>query len=324
MASRPDSSDAASRAVGVPDLAGTLADLAPSLLQSLLIDVHRRVGERQTAGDVLRRYRSDRYSRPSDTDPRSVLAVTARALAGLPPGCVPIAISPICPLGTVSALSSRSQSSVLATDRTAEVVADPTNVLALEAAVRRDALRRDADRRSETVRLATTHRVLRTQPFPPPYSQHFEMLALCTAGAATGRYAFEHAALSEHVAFYLRLVESLVPAGGVTTLVEIADLDRPGPAGLLEDRVCKPLREAFPTARIEIDPDRTRGAGYYVGAALRIAVLHEGGETEIADGGFTDWTQTLLADRTERLLVSGVGLEQTAAAIARAVETADR
>jgi hypothetical protein len=53
-----------------------------------------------------------------------------------------------------------------------------------------------------------------------------------------------------------------------------------------------------------------------VGAAIRIAVLHDGGETEIADGGFTAWTQVLLADRTERLLVSGAGVEQTVAALA--------
>jgi hypothetical protein len=161
------------------------------------------------------------------------------------------------------------------------------------------------------------HRVLRTQPFPPPYSQHFEMLALCTAGPAAGGHAFEHAALYEHVAFYLRLLESLAPDRTVTALVELADLDRPGPGGPLEDRVCAPLREAFPTARIEVDPNRTRAATYYVGAALRVAVLHDHGETEIGDGGFTDWTQVLLADRTERLLVSGAGIEQTAAALAR-------
>ena len=80
--------------------------------------------------------------------------------------------------------------------------------------------------------------------------------------------------------------------------------------------MCAPLRDEFPAARIEIDPSRTRGAGYYVGAAFRIAVLRDDGETEFADGGFTDWTQTLLADRTERLLVSGAGMEQTASAIA--------
>lgn len=34
-----------------------------------------------------------------------------------------------------------------------------------------------------------------------------------------------------------------------------------------------------------------------------------GEEQEIADGGWVDWTQKLLENRKERLLISGVGLE---------------
>jgi hypothetical protein len=65
-----------------------------------------------------------------------------------------------------------------------------------------------------------------------------------------------------------------------------------------------------------MDPARTRAAGYYTGAALLITLLHGAGETEVADGGFVDWTQVLLANRTERLLVSGAGMEQTASVLA--------
>jgi hypothetical protein len=35
----------------------------------------------------------------------------------------------------------------------------------------------------------------------------------------------------------------------------------------------------------------------------------DGGEWEIADGGFVDWTQRLLENKKERLLISGFGLE---------------
>jgi hypothetical protein len=31
---------------------------------------------------------------------------------------------------------------------------------------------------------------------------------------------------------------------------------------------------------------------------------------EVADGGFTDWTERLLDDRRERLLISAAGLDQ--------------
>jgi hypothetical protein len=37
-----------------------------------------------------------------------------------------------------------------------------------------------------------------------------------------------------------------------------------------------------------------------------------GSELEVGDGGMTDWTQQLLGDRKERLLISGVGTERLA------------
>ena len=35
-----------------------------------------------------------------------------------------------------------------------------------------------------------------------------------------------------------------------------------------------------------------------------------GTEHELADGGFTNWTQKLLSDKKERLLISGMGTER--------------
>ncbi len=40
----------------------------------------------------------------------------------------------------------------------------------------------------------------------------------------------------------------------------------------------------------------------------------DGADRSIADGGTVDWTQRLLSDAKERLLVSGIGLELLAAA----------
>ena len=64
----------------------------------------------------------------------------------------------------------------------------------------------------------------------------------------------------------------------------------------------------------ERDAARTRGAGYYAGAAFRIAVDIGGDELELADGGVVDWTARLLGDRRERVVVSGLGVERLAAA----------
>ena len=37
-------------------------------------------------------------------------------------------------------------------------------------------------------------------------------------------------------------------------------------------------------------------------------VEYNNSEIEIADGGFVDWTQQLLGNRKERLLISGFGM----------------
>jgi hypothetical protein len=39
----------------------------------------------------------------------------------------------------------------------------------------------------------------------------------------------------------------------------------------------------------------------------------DGTAEEIGDGGFTDWTQQLVASSKERLLISGVGVDRLAA-----------
>ncbi len=44
---------------------------------------------------------------------------------------------------------------------------------------------------------------------------------------------------------------------------------------------------------------------YYRGATFGVSVAG----VEVVEGGFVDWTQTLLSDRKERLVVSGIGIE---------------
>src|SRR5690242_10353315 len=298
--------DAAGRALGRPDLAAELAALAPSVLQSLLIDVHRRTATTVTPAEVLRRYRRDRFAVPAATDPRALARVRDAAFRLLPPGVVPVEPSPVAPFGTAAALTGRGQAGVVATDRTLEVVADTAGVLALEAAVRRSAGPADG-----TVRLAATARVLRTQPFPPPYQQHFELLALCTAGRSAPGFAFEAAALVEQIGFHVALATALC-RDERRVRVEIADLARPGVETRLEPLVCAPLRSRHPEADIAIDPARTRAAAYYAGAAFLVSLTGAGGAVEFCDGGLVDWTQRLLADRRERLVVSGLGIDTLA------------
>jgi hypothetical protein len=272
---------------GVPGLVDRLVALPAADLRSLLLETMRRRALATTPADVLRRYVDDRFVRPSAVDPARLPAVERAARELLPDGFETIELSPVAPLGSVAAVSGLSQNLVVTTVRGTEVVSDSTNVLALESAVRRRG-------GSGPVRLCAFHRVLRGQAYDDPsLASHFALLALTTAGRDEGSLSFEVDALREHIGFYVRLLDAL----GISADLRVTPLDE----------ALRPLLEQIPGARI--DDERTSARTYYRGASLSI----DADGLDLVDGGFTDWTQLLLSDRKERLLVSGVGTERLAA-----------
>ena len=78
------------------------------------------------------------------------------------------------------------------------------------------------------------------------------------------------------------------------------------------EHVYGPLAAAFPGARLGFRPGRLAAIGYYRGLLLNVDAEFAGTRLSIADGGTVDWTQRLLSDRRERLLVSGIGSERVA------------
>jgi hypothetical protein len=84
-----------------------------------------------------------------------------------------------------------------------------------------------------------------------------------------------------------------------------------GWSSALESGVIEPLSERFPEVSVRFDPERHSGRGYYERACFKLHARNAAGDrVEILDGGFTDWTQALLGDRKERLLISGLGTER--------------
>jgi hypothetical protein len=59
---------------------------------------------------------------------------------------------------------------------------------------------------------------------------------------------------------------------------------------------------------------------YYRRACFKVNAVIGRELIEIADGGFTDWTERLLGDRHERLLISGAGLDRPALALREAAD----
>jgi len=126
------------RDAGVPDLANILTNrLAPTDLQSLLLEIYSRRAKKREPKALLEDHVSNRFTQPSVSSPRRLLEWDRMAFSLLPKDFHPIELSPVCPLGTVSVLSPISQDWTVSTSRNTEIVADSTNVLAIECAVRR-------------------------------------------------------------------------------------------------------------------------------------------------------------------------------------------
>jgi hypothetical protein len=75
--------------------------------------------------------------------------------------------------------------------------------------------------------------------------------------------------------------------------------------------VVAPLAEQFPKIRLEFDPHRSAGRNYYIGLCCAVYATDSTDRAHmLVDGGFTTWTQQLLSNQKERLLISGIGTER--------------
>lgn len=295
------------RKLGHPGLLDALAALPPTDVTSLLLALARRQADAVTPAGLLRAHRSNRLVHPSPLDPRALRACERRLLELVPSAFQVVDLAPVAPLGASHVLGKTPQDWVISAGRDTEVVSDPTVVLALECASRR----REQRPSSAPVHLVATHRTLRGQKFQPPYRQHFALAVCCSAGRDEGGHAFDADALREHLTLYLQLANEHLQASALRVALT------PLRGGLDEERlrqqVIDPLVALFPSVRFEIDDARQGGEpGYYVRTCFGVWIGDGPESSNLVDGGFTDWGATLVGDRKERLLTSGIGLERLA------------
>jgi len=300
------------RETGVPNLVDILSNmLPPTDLQSLLLEVYSRRAKKREPKVLLDDHISNRFTRPSASNPRRLLEWDRIAFSMLPKVFEPIELSPVCPLGTTSALSPISQDWTITTIRNTDVVADSTNALALECAVRRREQKEFASGRAKPVHLATSHRLLRGQKFAvgPGVRQHFRALTMCSAGRDSGNLRFETETMDLHIRFYLSALRKFL--GTKTRLrVAISDFRSEAPRPNVK-RIAEKLQSTGRKTSSGIDQDRKQGRGYYRELCFKIFVIDpKGQERELVDGGDVDWTQKLLNNAKERLIISGCGSER--------------
>jgi hypothetical protein len=233
------------------------------------------------------------------------------AFSCLPPEFQPLALAPVTPLGTCSALAGVDQNWAVSTVRNTEVISDSTNVLALECAHRRQQPLRADSTSSQPVHLAASHRLLRAQYYSGPHQvAHFGSFALCSAGRDLGHWQFEISTMALHIRFYLMALRAYL-ANAARLRVAISDFSPNPRHEVLEEQILSPIRSEFPDVVCEFDPERASGRGYYIDAVFKVyASSHAGEWIELVDGGTVNWTQRILSNAKERLMISGIGSER--------------
>src|SRR5688572_4291650 len=191
---------------GHPELIDALGSLTPSELSSIVMHASRRIARARSFPEIAAQSERTPMLGPSSCDPRAMLEIDRQAFASAA-AFEAIDLSPLVPLGA-GAATGIDPNSALAAVRQAEVMSDTTIAQALECARRR---RKD---RKSVVRLASSQRVLRLQPFDVPgYSPHFRLFTLVSAGRDTGDERFERAELLAHLDAWLHLLAALAADG---------------------------------------------------------------------------------------------------------------
>ena len=277
------------------------AELSPTDLQSLLLSIARTRARRVGPAEALRRWKSDRFVRPATVDPGRLAEVECqlwRRLRHTP--FEGLALSPVTPLGTCTSVGAVDQNRIVSTVRSSEVVSDPCNVLALEAALRRRS-------KVDEVHLAGCHRVLRAQRFAESDAfAHFVIFALVSSARDSGSARTEGQLLIMHLDLWQQILNDLLGSGWGRFAYTLIDNQ---PVG---HRLVETVQSELPGVPLTEYPERTQGIGYYRTAAFKIMAKTEDDEIEIGDGGFVAWTAELIPDAKERCLISCLAPERLA------------
>ncbi|NML40112.1 hypothetical protein HHL17_23135 [Chitinophaga sp. G-6-1-13] len=287
--------------MGVPGMLEALSSVSGSDLSSLLMEVFRLRAEQMPVSSLLQQYQRNAFAQPADTDMVLLLEKELAILRYLrEQDYQPLELSPVGQFGSCAVVGTVSQNKIVSAIRHTEVMADATNALALHMA----GLRSAGGFNSEILRYSTVHRHIRAMRMPVKgYTPHFKVACMVAAGKDTGNYSFELTAIKEQLLHTYWLLTVIFAIQQVSVKI----IPRSGYPG---DTLISGIRElaAGMPMKVTVEPPAEEN-NYYKGLQFKVLIQPEQGpEMEIADGGFTDWTQQLTGNRKERCLISGIGL----------------
>jgi hypothetical protein len=274
--------------------------LAPTALWSLLLDVFERRAAQRSPAMVRQQWENDRFVQPCAIDQRTLNSLDTHLLAAAS-DFEALELSPLAPLGSCSTVALTSQNRIVSTARGAEVVSDPTNVLALECAKR---LRAAPD---AVVKLTTSHRCVRAQAVPnrPGFAAHFRMFCLVSAAHERKDHAFLTEGLIEHIRTHIAALDLLEKHGYHFPDRKLRLLATPERAHL-----AKRIAEAITALPVTQEPLEHK---YYDGLRFMLdAGTPDGNSVPLIDGGAFDWLQKLTANHRMVMVASGMGSQLAA------------
>ena len=305
-------------AQGTTDLVEFLAQrLSASELNSLLLEVFHQRSQQLKPADLLQAYRSNRFVQTATIDPLAFRAFESKLMRYVEEAefiCKECA--PIAPFGSCAVVAPVDQKNIITANRHTEVVADVTNVLALEITKLRSGWSKQM-RQARQLDFYSVHRHVRAQLFElTGFTPHFKILAMVSGGRDQGSHQFEIDNFQKHLNTYVNMLVNGVGiplrdlAVHFTVFTNVA---HNSPAGQL----CERIMEGVVVKEVNIATMEQEGFTYYQKLRFKLVWNKAGQVLDIGDGGLVDWSQQLLQDKKERMLISGLGTEYLFRLLAR-------
>jgi len=274
-------------------------------LTTMLMGVHAQTCARQTPAELLKHYDQNSFTKPSPLSPVK-LNMQEHTLLSMAEeqGFLPVLLSPAAQLGSCSAVAAVSQNKILSAIRSTEIIADPTNMLALHIC---NEIKHGRVSNNAPVHFCASSRVVRGQKFGrKDLVQHFSIFGMVSAGQDSGSYGFEALCLAKHINFYQSFFTfNFNSPISLTLRARKGYADAKG----LVTRMQEKLQNEFPNLHIEIE-DSPSYNEYYAGLQFTLYVHINGERMTIGDGGFVDWAKKLLGQKKERMLISALGIDR--------------
>jgi len=283
-----------------------LSALPKSDLYSILLRLFQIQANNTTPADVLKAFKANRFSVPSEADPVAFHLLEAELLSlAQDDGIKPVLLSPAAPFASCAAFGCVDQNNIVSAARGIEILSDPTNMLSVLIAAQR--MQKEADN-PYPLHYCTTARVLRAQLFPNVKGlyPHFGIFCIVSSGKDSGSYTCEKNLLAKHLSYYKKLFSAKY-----ATNLSVAVRKRGGyhDTDGFFDSMAKLIADEYPGVPISLDVDHADN-NYYKGINFKIYMETGNEKIEIGDGGFVDWMQRMTNTKKERCLISGIGLER--------------